>query len=132
MPRVTGSHSTRRPVTDGRRRIWNSIRVLKRFTAADLAATAGIGQDNLRKYLLALARAGLIAVAVPKRNGYARGHAVWRLVNDLGPLHPLPRRDQSGVYDPNRDRLYPYAQPSPARDHPDPVADRSGLADRAP
>lgn len=106
MPRTPGSHSTRRPVADVRQRAWNSIRVLKRFTVADLAATADAGGRNLRAYLQALARAGLIAVAVPKRNGHAGGHVVWRLARDLGPSHPLPRRDGSGVHDPNHDAVH--------------------------
>ncbi|MDG4595520.1 MAG: hypothetical protein P9F75_07470 [Candidatus Contendobacter sp.] len=127
MPRTPGSHSTRRPTADVRQRAWNSIRVLKRFTAVDLAATAAIGPFNLRKYLKALARAGVIVVAVPKRNGHAGGHVVWRLARDLGPLHPLPRRDGSGVYDPNRDRLHPYAEAADDR-----AAARPGVADRAP
>lgn len=112
MPRVTGSHSTRRPPTESRRRIWNSIRVLKRFTAVDVEATAGVSRASLRQYFRALHRAGILAVAVPKRNGCARGHAVWRLANDLGPLHPIPRHDGSGVYDPNQERLYPCVETS--------------------
>lgn len=127
MSRAPGSHSTRRPPTESRRRIWNSLRVLKRFTSAEVEATATVSRANLRQYLRALHRARIVAVAVPKRNGHARGHAVWRLVVDLGPLHPIPRSDGSGVYDPNHDRLHPYLE---ARDERDSA--RPGVADRAP
>lgn len=108
MPRTPGATSTHRPVTDTRQKVWNSIRVLKRFTTAQIEATAEVRRDNLRKYLSALDRAGYLVLVRPKQNGKALGHAVWRLARDSGPQHPLPRRDGSGVYDPNHDTLYPY------------------------
>ncbi len=108
MSRTAGATSTRRPVTDTRQKVWNSIRVLKRFTSAQIEATAEVGQRNLNTYIRALSRAGYLALVRPRQSGKSLGHAIWRLSRDSGPQHPLPRRDGSGVYDPNQDTLYPY------------------------
>lgn len=108
MSRTPGATSTRRPVTELRQKAWNSIRVLKRFTTAQVIATADISPANLRHYLPALARAGYLVLVRPKQNGKSLGHAVWRLARDTGPRAPIVRTDSSGVYDPNHDALYPY------------------------
>lgn len=107
MARTPGSHSRTRPVSDQRQRIWNAIRIFKRFTAFQIRS-GGLGESNVRNYLKALERAGYIAVARPRASGKTLGHAVYRLCRDTGPAHPLPRRDGSGVWDQNQQRLYPY------------------------
>jgi hypothetical protein len=107
MSGVTGMQQRRRSGLDVRQQAWNSIRVLKRFTAAQIEATAEIQEENLRKYLKALAAAGYLAQVRPKQNGRPGGHAIWRLARDSGPRAPLVRYDGSGVYDPNQDQLYP-------------------------
>lgn len=116
MPRTPGSLSQAHRVPGARQRLWNSIRVLKRFTSAQLEATAAVNPANLQKYLLALDHAGYLALARPKQNGKAMGHAVWRLARDSGPLAPIVRANGSGVYDPNQATLYPYR--GEARDEP--------------
>lgn len=100
----------RRSGLDVRQQAWNSIRVLKRFTSAQIEATAEIQEENLRKYLKALDRAGYLVLCRPKQNGKPMGHAVWRLARDSGPRAPLVRFDGSGVYDPNHDALYPWRE----------------------
>lgn len=132
MPRTPGSPSKTHRVVCVRQRLWNSIRVLKRCTSRQLEATAEVGSANLQKYLRALHRAGFIALARPKRNGHALGHAVWRLARDPGPQAPIVRSDGSGVYDPNQDRVYPYAPSAEGEGRDDRATHRSGVADRAP
>lgn len=107
MSRLPGATSKTHRVVCARQRVWNSIRVLKRFTAAQLEATATIRRANLQKYLLALDRAGYLTLVRPKQNGKSLGHAIWRLARDTGPRAPIVRTDSSGVYDPNHDALYP-------------------------
>jgi len=92
------------------------MRVFKVFTTAQIEAAAGVGRANLRKYLQALKRAGYLRIARPKQNGKSEGHAVWGLSRNSGPKHPLPRRDGTGVYDPNHDTLYLYREEAPAHD----------------
>jgi len=84
------------------------MRVFKRFTLADLEYSAEINERNLRTYLHALHRTGFLHIERPKRNGRPMGHVVWRLACGAGPLAPILRRDGTGVYDPNTDRLIPY------------------------
>jgi hypothetical protein len=107
MPRAPGSSSKTHRVVCARQRLWNSIRVLKRFTAAQIEATAEVSPANLQKYLLALDRSGYLVKVRPKQNGCPGGHALWRLARDSGPRAPIVRNDGSGVYDPNQDQLYP-------------------------
>jgi len=122
MPGTPGMQQRHRAGLDIRQQAWNSIRVLKRFTSAQVEATAEISRDNLRKYLKALDRAGYLVLAKPKRNGKSLGHAVWRLARDSGPRAPIVRTAGSGVYDPNQDTLYPY------QDEADEPSIRTGVA----
>ena len=123
--RTPGAYSTSRPQTDIRQQAWNSIRVFKVFTTAQVASTARIGKSNLRKYLGSLHRAGYIVISRPKQNGKSQGHTIYRLARDTGPKHPLPRRDGTGVYDQNQDVLYPFAGEAETQD------DRRKLAGNA-
>lgn len=108
--RTPGSYTKSRPVKDSRQRAWNAMRVHKRFTSADIRSTAEIGERNLRAYLQALHSAGYLRQECPRQSGKTLGHAVWRLVRNTGPSHPLVRRDDSGVYDQNQGVLYPYPE----------------------
>lgn len=107
MSGTPGMHQRGRDGLDIRQQAWNSIRVIKRFTSAQIEATAAISRDNLRKYLKALHQTGYLVQVRPKQNGKSLGHAVWRLARDSGPSAPIVRTDGSGVYDPNQDHLYP-------------------------
>jgi hypothetical protein len=82
------------------------MRYLIRFTAGDVCAVAEIGEENLRKYLKALAKAGFIRTDRPKRNGHSMGHVVWMLTRDTGPRQPVVRKDGSGVWDQNTRKLW--------------------------
>jgi hypothetical protein len=108
MARTAGSATRSHRVSGARQRAWNMIRLFKRFTADQIAAPAEISVANLQKYLKALAASGYLILARPKQNGKTMGHAVWQFVRNTGPRCPIVRNDQSGVYDPNQDRLYPY------------------------
>lgn len=110
MARTEGSHTTKRARVDARDLAWTAIRIHKRFTSANIASTTGVRRDNLKHYLKALRLAGYIRIERPTQSGKSMGHAVWRLTRDTGPKHPLPRRDQSGVWDQNQQILYPYAE----------------------
>lgn len=75
------------PRTD-RDRIWQSIRILLRFTLRDLAATAEVTYDMARIYVARLRRAGLVATVMVHGNK-AGSWAVYRLVRDAGPKAPM-------------------------------------------
>lgn len=100
-------------------RVWQSMRVMRRFTTANLQATAEAGESAVRKYLAALRRAGFVRLVQARVSGRPGSRDVWALVRDSGPAAPIRRADGSGVYCPNTQVLWnleglPVA---PASDH---------------
>ncbi len=89
-----------------RDRIWQSMRVLRRFTLPDLVATTGASRENAKKYVRGLVRAGYLRCLSPYARGRKGGHAVWMLARDTGPHAPRLQADGQ-TYDPNERRVYP-------------------------
>jgi len=110
MARPEGSPTTKRKRVDMRELAWTAIWQHKRFTTFNIRAATGISENNLRMYLQALERAGYIRIERQRQSGKSMGHAVWRLCRWTGVQHPLPRRDGSGVWDQNQQKLYPYRE----------------------
>jgi|GEM_PF-7089170 len=88
---------TSTPMTErqARERVWRAMRMLRRFTIPDLAATAEAGANNVQHYLIALERADYVRVAAPRRSGVKGGHAVYVLARDTGPHAPRVRGDNT-------------------------------------
>ena len=84
------------------------MRVFKVFTTEQIEATAGITQDNLRKYIKALHKSSYLRIARPKQNGEAKGHTVWRLIPRQVSA-PIVRMGGSGVSTQSR-RGVPYRE----------------------
>lgn len=106
MPNVKGGHQrlwNRQPVA--RDRIWQSMRVMRRFTQPDLQATAEAGRDNVRKYVRGLVAAGYLRIVKPKDSGRKGGHPIYQLVRDTGPRAPRLQSDGS-TWDPNEHHVY--------------------------
>lgn len=92
------------PVSPIRYRLWQTMRVLRRFTMSQLAASAEVKIAAARTYVLELTRAGYLRVERPAQARRGRdGEAVRVLARDSGPRPPRVRRDGS-VFDPNLDR----------------------------
>jgi len=75
-----------KPRTD-RDRIWQSIRILRRFTLNDLVSTAEVTYDMARIFVAGLRRNGLVSL-VSQHGNKAGTWAVYRLVRDAGYLTP--------------------------------------------
>ncbi|HNW35236.1 MAG TPA: hypothetical protein PKM25_09915 [Candidatus Ozemobacteraceae bacterium] len=75
-----------KPRTD-RERIWQSIRIMRRFTLNDLVSTAEVTYDMARIYVAQLRRTGLV-VLVSRHGNQAGSWAQYRLVRDCGPVPP--------------------------------------------
>jgi hypothetical protein len=79
-----------------RRKVWQSMRIMRHFTGPDLCRASGAGLSNVCHFIRALARHGYIA----KDRGYVSGRAgvyqPWRLVRDIGPDYPM-RCDRCGL-----------------------------------
>ncbi len=95
MAGIKGMKAARPRPNTARARIWQSIRIMRRFTIPDLCRTANAGRWNVKKFVQGLERHGYIA----GQKGFCPGrpgvHKVWRLINDTGPEHPL-HCDQCG------------------------------------
>lgn len=88
-----------------RDRAWQSMRILRQFCLPDLVATAEIGGDNARKYIVGLRQSGYLIIARPKAEGRKGGHEFYRLVRDTGPKAPRLQSD-GNTYDPNTHQVY--------------------------
>jgi hypothetical protein len=107
---ITSASGARKPVADTlRQRGWAAMRLSSRFTTGTIAKLAARvtdtwPEDNLRRYILALCRAGYV-VRLPKRVGQPEVGAAapmqWKLVRDTGPHAPVLRRRGTCFYDPN-------------------------------
>lgn len=102
-PFGTYNNSTKAPMLA---RVWQSMRVMRRFTTANLQATAEAGESAVRKYLMALRKAGYVRLVQQRSSGRPGSHDVWALVRDSGPVAPIRRADGSGVFDYNANVLW--------------------------
>ncbi|PLX92151.1 MAG: hypothetical protein C0621_10385 [Desulfuromonas sp.] len=72
-----------------RRKMWQSMRIIRRFTIPDIVRTApGTTYGNARKFIANLVRHGYVV----KNRGYSGGRLgefqVFTLVKDVGPEYP--------------------------------------------
>ncbi len=89
MPGVRGMQHTAHRKNALRSKIWQSMRILRRFTIVDLCRTTGARRDNVKKFVRRLEVHGYVAqhgTYVGGRAGIFRG---LRLVKDVGPRYPL-------------------------------------------
>ena len=100
MARTQGATSTasQAPMTQ---RVWQSMRVMRRFSSGDLIATAETGDTVVHKYVRALASAGYLRLAKARVSGRPGSRDIWTLARDSGPLAPIRQRSAGNVFDPN-------------------------------
>ena len=106
MSGVQGMHRSAESRRTARDRIWQSMRILRRFALSDLAATAEAGTANCLKYASGLCACGVLSVVTPRATGKKGGHITFALVRDLGPKAPRLRADGT-TYDPNAQAVLP-------------------------
>ena len=94
MPGIPGM-VPQRPNKTGRSAVWQSMRILRRFTLPDLCRTASAKENNVGKFVRRLYAHGYVALQSENISGMAGSHKVWRLVRDIGPHHPM-RCDRCG------------------------------------
>lgn len=95
----------------GRQKMWQSMRILRDFEVAQVAATAEVTVNSAQSYISLLKKAGYLMVAKQApRTGTAIARAgedtIYRLLRDTGPTRPIPRAN--GVFDANQRRLQPF------------------------
>ena len=88
MPGIKGMRHARPKPGAVRNKVWQSMRILRRFTIPDLCRTSGAGRENVRKFIKRLETHGYVEQQgnyVSGRPGVYRG---MRLVKDIGPFYP--------------------------------------------
>lgn len=106
MARLPGSRTRlwkRQPVA--RDRAWQSMRILRTFTQADLVATAEISRQNAKKYVSGLVRSGYLMITKQNESGKTGSFTSYRLVRNTGPKAPRLQSD-GNTWDPNEHRTY--------------------------
>lgn len=90
MPGVTGMRHAKGRHKAIRNQIWQSLRILRRFTLPDVCRTIpeGAKYANVRKFVSNLHRHGYVAKAAGYTSGRAGSYQVYTLVKDVGPNYP--------------------------------------------
>ena len=102
-----------------RAKAWRAMRIKGKFGLEDLGRSVLDGSeagceplDNIRKYVLALHKAGYIIEMkrrIPGTAPTSNGRKRWMLVRDTGPKAPIARQNGE-VWDQNEEKSYPGAE----------------------
>lgn len=106
--RYSKRHSKRKTV---QQKLWNTMKISRRFTLADLMITANTNRNTAWHYTNQLVLAGYVrlVVRVHSRQSVQDKYGltnIYQLVRDTGRFSPM-RRD-NGCWDQNQQRLYPF------------------------
>lgn len=109
---VEGAVTTRRFKKKARQKLWNNIKIERKFSVTSILASIDAPKTTAYSYIRQLVRAGYVELVFDgkKAKGRANGTAENRylLVRDTGRLAPIGRKD--GCWDQNEQKLYPYTQ----------------------
>ena len=89
MPGIKNMTDRRPRRSAVRRKVWQSMRILRRFTIPDLCRTSGATSNNVRKFIWRLAEHGYVTMHAPNVSGRTGSYHGWRLVKDTGPDYPM-------------------------------------------
>ncbi len=87
-----------------RQRIWNSMRIMQRFTIAQIVTTSEVSLSVARHYINTLQATGYLKM-VRAQDGKAGGYAIYQLVRNTGPKHPKTNPVQVAL-DQNNNEFY--------------------------
>lgn len=91
-----------------RERLWQAMRIMREFTASDLAAACELRNARIaHAYISALRRAGYVRTRQPQRGLHQP--AIHTLIRNSGPKCPAIVHRSTVVWDPNTDMEYPFA-----------------------
>ncbi|WP_273456370.1 hypothetical protein [Nevskia ramosa] len=110
---VPGRRAKRQPLVskppskpNDRSRMWSSMRIMRVFTAQDIAATAESEERSARAFINALLQASY--VRVEQETTFEVGsYTSYRLIRNTGPLAPRLRANGMSILDLNRDEEVP-------------------------
>lgn len=89
-------------------KIWKAMRILRRFTVAELVAVVETSTARtVGWYASLLTRTGFLRVIRPSGVGAGRGStATYQLLRDSGPTAPSVVHRRTAIYDHNTDTTY--------------------------
>jgi len=113
-PILTAGRSTaskRQFKKTGRQKIWNSLKIQRVVSIADLVCLASVTEANASLYLRKLVNSDYVrvkhAVNTALPNSEIKGQvSSYQLLRDTGRLCPIVRKD--GCWDQNEQQLYPF------------------------
>ncbi|MDW7643412.1 MAG: hypothetical protein SCI25_00045 [Desulfuromonadales bacterium] len=89
MSGIKGMHHKTTRTNTLRRKVWQSMRIMRRFSIPDLCRTVpGAAYGNVRKFVSGLEKHGVIAKHGRYIGGRAGEYQIYRLVKDDGPEYP--------------------------------------------
>lgn len=100
MSRTAGATS-RATCAPGLQQAWTSMRVMRRFTTAELEATGTLKLRALQEFCRVLHKAGYLRLVQERVSGRPGSYDLWQLVRDTGPVAPVRRKDGETVFDRN-------------------------------
>lgn len=114
QPRLTQGRSTgskRQYKKTGRQKIWNSLKIQRVVSVADLVCLASVSEANASLYLRKLVNSNYVrvkcAVNTALPNCEIKGQvSTYQLLRDTGRLCPIVRKD--GCWDQNEQQFYPF------------------------
>lgn len=77
------------------------MRVMRRFTTADLETTGSLKIRALQEFCRVLHKAGYLRLVQPRVSGRPGSFDLWHLVRDSGPVAPVRRKDGATIFDRN-------------------------------
>lgn len=89
----------------GRERMWRTMKMLKVFTANDIAISASLPDAPVKlaealHYVNWLGRGGYLVLVAPHSNARTGRRRTWRFVRNTGPKPPMVLRTKA-LWDPN-------------------------------
>ena len=98
------TNSSARVPSVTRQRMWNSIRVLRKFDIPDVMMAAEVKRNTVSRFFVELSKAGYIRKIHPR--GAKQGdRSVFILCRNTGPIAPIARK-KLGMWDENEQKLY--------------------------
>ncbi|CZF86756.1 MULTISPECIES: hypothetical protein [Vibrionaceae] len=97
-----------------RQKLWNNMKIGRKFTVSDLVSSIDVEESTARNYLIYLNKSGFVVERSrkpeKKRLSPSQGKEIeWLLIRDTGRLAPIVRRE--GCWDQNEQKLYPFQVP---------------------
>lgn len=89
MPGIKGMVAAAPRKNAVRTRIWQSMRIMRRFTCPDLCRASDAEMSNVSKFVQRLRVHGYVKPFGKYVSGRAGAYKGWTLCKDVGPVYPL-------------------------------------------